>query len=412
MKRLYPLYAIIVLIIALTSCKKNNNAKPNLGRDLTLSAVELQKASADNTFTLNLFKTVASENTTSGNLFLSPLSVSMAVGMTSNGANGQTLTAIDSAMNFNGFTQDEINSYYNTLLTQLPELDPNTTLKIANSIWYRQDLSVLPQFLKTNDDNFHAKIQSLDFTNPSSVNTINDWVSAQTDGKIPKIVGQISPDNMMFLINAIYFKSLWANKFDPSKTVTKPFLTSNNTEVQTPFMNGEINCNYYNGTDATLLELPYSNNKYSMVIVLPTGNKSLNDIIGELGSDNWQNWTSQMHNFKADLYMPKFQYSYSIKLNNALTSLGMGIAFSPLADFSRISTTSGLQITEVDHKAYINVDESGTTAAAATSVVVGISAAPVNLISIDHPFLFVIREMKTGLILFIGTVNDPTQSGS
>lgn len=413
MKRVYPLYAIIVLIIALTSCKKSNSIKPNPGRNLTLSAVELQKASADNTFSLNLFKTVSSGNTAGSNLFISPLSVSMAMGMTSNGANGQTLKDIDSAMNFNGFTQDQINTYYNTLLTQLPELDPNTTLKIANSIWYRQGFSVSSQFLQTDSNYFHAKVQSLDFMNPSSTNTINDWVNAQTNGKIQKIVSQITPDNMMFLINAIYFKSIWANKFDPSQTVNKPFLTANNSEVQTPFMHGNINCNYHSDADATLLELPYSNNKYSMMIVLPNGNKTLNDIISEVSSDTWQNWTSQLQAYNANLYMPKFQFSYSIKLNNALTNLGMGIAFSSLADFSRISTATGLQITEVDHKAYINVDESGTTAAAATSVVIGFtSVAPQPVISVDHPFLFVIREMKTGLILFIGTVNDPTQIGS
>jgi serpin B len=412
MKRTNLLLPILFIVSALASCHKGTNVQPNKGKDLTLNATQLQQASADNTFSLNLFQTVSADNANTNNLFISPLSVSIALGMTSNGAKGETLTAMQNTLDFKNYTQDQVNSYYNTLITELPELDPNTTLKIANSIWYRQSFNVLPQFIQTESTDYKANVQALDFGNSSSVNTINNWVSDQTSGKITKIVNSIDPGDMMILINAIYFKSSWASKFDPANTKKQSFIRADNSQVQTNFMRGSaMACNVSNNADANLLELPYSNKKYSMVIVMPNEGKSVNDIVSEMDSATWKNWTSRLGAFQADITMPKFQFSYSINLNSPLSTMGMGVAFSPLADFSNINGSGGLQITAVNHKAFVDVDESGTTAAAVTSVVIGVSAILNEQITIDHPFIFVIREMKTGLIVFTGIVNDPTQSG-
>ncbi|HVW13574.1 MAG TPA: serpin family protein [Mucilaginibacter sp.] len=406
MKRIY---LVLLVLLALSACKKDN---PGLkaGKDLTLNATQLQQASADNTFTFNLFKTVNAGNTTGQNLFISPLSVSMALGMTANGASGQTLKAIDSAMSFNGFTQDQVNAYFNSLLVQLPELDPNTTVKIANSIWYSDKFSVLPDFLQTNSKYFQAKAQSLDFSSSGATGTINNWVSDATSGKITKLLDQVQPNDVMYLINAIYFKSTWANKFDASQTLKMNFYLSGNNAVQADFMNGRINFNATGDENAYVIELPYSNNKYSMVIAEPASGKTVNDLVAALDNTTWQKWMSDLHPNNQPLSMPKFQFSYGTDLNNALTSSGMGIAFTPQADFTRINQAGGLDISKVLHKACIAVDENGTTAAAATLVGIQVTdAAPVIL---NRPFIFVIREMKTGLILFAGIMNDPTQSGS
>ncbi len=412
MKRINLLLSILFIISALASCHKGTTVQPNKGKDLTLSAIQLQQASADNTFSLNLFKTVSAGNPNSSNLFMSPLSVSIALGMTSNGAKGETLTAMQNTLDFKNYTQDQVNSYYNALITQLPELDPNTTLKIANSIWYRQSFNVLPQFTQTEGTYYKATVQALDFANPSSLNTINNWVSDQTSGKITKILNSIDPNDMMFLVNAIYFKSSWASKFDPANTTKQSFTRANNSQVSTDFMVGsDMACNVSNNTDANLVELPYSNQKYSMVIVMPNGGKSVNDIAAEMDSTTWQSWAGRLSTYRADITMPKFQFSYSANLNAPLITMGMGVAFSPLADFSNINASGGLQITAVNHKAFVDVDESGTTAAAVTSVTIGTSVALNNQIIINHPFIFVIREMKTGLIVFTGIVNDPTQNG-
>jgi serpin B len=214
----------------------------------------------------------------------------------------------------------------------------------------------------------------------------------------------------MYLINAIYFKSSWASKFEPAKTQQMPFTLPDSSQVQADFMKGAINCNTYNDPHATLIELPYSNNKYSMVIVMPKSGKSINDIIPALDGTSWQTWMGQVSSTSVNFSMPKFQYSYSVRLNDALKNMGMGIAFSTAADFTRINPAGGLEITSVDHKAYIAVDETGTEAAAATSVKIGASAVLEQQITVDHPFIFVIREMKTGLILFAGTVNNPCKT--
>lgn len=412
MKRIYPLYAFLLLIIVLiTSCKKDNGTKPGTGKDLKLSAAELQQASADNTFSFNLFRSVAAQNANT-NLFMSPLSVSMALGMTTNGANGGTLDSMRRTLNFNGFSQGQVNMYYSDLLAQLPDLDPNTTLKIANSVWYKNTFSVLPQFVQTETDSYKAKVQALDFSNPSSLTTINDWVSQQTGGKITKVMSSIKPQDLMYLINAIYFKSVWATKFDPSKTAKMAFTRGDNSQVQTDFMKATASYNSTYDQDATIAELPYSNNKYSMVIVLPAAGKSMSDILTELDSAKWKNWMARLSPVKTELDMPKFAFSYSTDLKNNLSAMGMGIAFSDVADFSNINGTGGLEISSVAHKAYVAVDETGTTAAAVTVVTITPTAMPeTSQIIVNRPFLFVIREMKTGLVVFTGIVNDPTQTG-
>ena len=413
MKRIYPLSGILILIILIASCGKSSvkpNPNPSPGINLDLNAAEQQNAAADNAFTFNLFKSVQAANSNGANLFTSPLSVSMALGMTSNGANGATRDAINSTLGFSGFSQDEANGYFNKLITGLPKVDPNTNLNIANSIWYRQGFTVSSKFLQTDSAYFHAKIAALDFSNPSSAGTINNWVSNQTNGKIPSIVDQISSDDVMYLINAIYFKSQWQSKFDPSQTHQQAFYLTNNSTVQASFMQGKIAYSLYRASSvsANVIELPYINDQFSMVIVEPYGSTSVNDIIANLDTATWHSWMSGLATQNGEVIMPKFKFSYSILLNNALEQLGMGIAFGNAADFTGINPAGGLQITKVQHKAFVEVDETGTEAAAATSVVIGLSAVlnPPTL-TIDHPFLFVIREVKTGLILFAGTMNNP-----
>lgn len=400
---------LLCLCIAIASCKKGSIKPVVTGKNLVLSALEQQKVTADNVFTLKLFKTLSSANTANANLFASPLSVSFALGMTSNGASGTTLDAMKNTLNFNGLTQEQVNSYYNNLITNLPQLDPNTTLKIANSIWYKQEFSVLPDFLKINTDNFHAKVQPLDFANPTAKDQINNWVSDQTNGKIPTIVDDIPRDAVMYLVNAIYFKSGWKEKFDPKNTAKRTFNLENGSTVQADFMSNKMGVNGYQDGDVTVAELPYSGDKYSMVIVMPKSG-TVGDMVSGIDSAKWQSWMTRLTGHQTQVLMPKFKFSYEILLNNALSSLGMGIAFSDAADFSRINATARLQITKVKHKAYVEVNEDGTTAAAATSVEISLTSSLLNpTLTVDHPFFFAIREIKSGLIVFAGTVSDPTK---
>ncbi|HEY4323721.1 MAG TPA: serpin family protein [Mucilaginibacter sp.] len=411
MKLIYKTLLLLSLVtIGLASCKKGEKVNPNRGKNLVLTPLDQLKVTADNSFTIKLFKNLDSTNINHVNLFVSPLSVSFALGMTSNGASGQTLTAFQNTLNFAGLTQTQVNDYYNNLITNLPQLDPNTKLSIANSIWYKQDFSVLPQFLQTSNTYFHAKIQALDFSNPASINTINNWVSDNTNGKIPSVISKIPPDAIMYLINAIYFKSTWKEKFDPKATFSMPFYRTDNSQVQTSFMTGEVNFSAYYDSNVSVFELPYSNDKYSMVIALPAYSSSLSQMVTGLTSDQWQTWMSGLKPDKATLTLPKFKFSYGVLLNNALIDLGLGNAFSSSANFSLINPTAPLAISRVTHNAYVETDENGTTAAAVSTVAMATTArAPIP--PINRPFMFVIREVSSGLILFTGTVNDPTQAG-
>jgi serpin B len=416
MKNKHFLIVLCFAMLAFVSCSKSSlkSTRPVVqGNVLSLTPLEQQKAKGDNAFSFQLFNAVAGADNSGNNLFISPLSVSIAMAMTSNGANGQTLTAIDNAMSFNGYSQPELNAYYYKLITDLPKLDPNTTLNIANSIWYRQGFSVLPEFISTDSSYYKAQIQSLDFSLPGSPQTINNWVNTATNGKITGIInGTIPSDLMMYLINALYFKSTWKESFDASKTKTLPFYLAEGTPVQTSFMTGNIDINSYYDSKVTVFEMPYSGSKYSMLIVVPQAGVSLQSLRTAIDSTQWQSWMGSLKASKQQITLPKFQFSYAASLNDELTALGMGIAFTNAADFSKISPQQ-LQISRVDHKAYISVDESGTEAAAVTSVGVIATVAPEYspTYNVNRPFIFAIREMNSGLILFTGIVNNPTLKG-
>lgn len=411
MKKNYILLlAIATLIATTTSCKKDN--KPiDQGKDLILTAREQQKVEADNAFTFKLFKETLLKPLVGKNLMLSPLSVSIALGMTSNGSSGSTLDAIRNTMEFKDFTEAEVNSYYHKMTTELPQLDPKATLEIANSIWYENTFTPLPAFLKVNADNYNAEIEGLDFTSPTAKDKINSWVNNSTHGKIPSIIDEIGDNIVMYLINAVYFKSDWKYKFDKNKTAKSDFNLDANNKIQTDFMVAQASVNYSISQDASVYELPYGNEKYSMVIVLPrVANTSIIEFAGSITPAKWKGWMTGLNKIGMEVKMPKFKFSYDIELNNQLEDLGMDIAFGKngIADFTRINAAGNLQIDEVKHKTFIEVNESGTEAAAVTSVGIGLtSVIGPSSVLINRPFVFAIREMKTGLILFTGILNNP-----
>jgi serpin B len=407
MKKTYYLCVLALSVICVASCKKDNEpAEQGTGKDLVLTPLQQQKAAADNAFTFKLFKEASASNVTSKNLMLSPLSVSMALGMTSNGSSGQTLEAMRTALEFKGFTEEQINTYYQHLITELPELDPLAKVKIANSIWYRNNFTVASPFLQANTTHYKAAVEALDFSNPTAKDKINNWVNNQTEGKIPAIIDNIAADMVMYLINAVYFKSSWKYPFDKSKTTKGAFTLDNGNTVQADMMTANATMNIGNKADASIYELPYGNGRYSMVMILPKENNTLTSIISTLDTTKWKNWTSGLNQVTNDIKMPKFKFGYDIQLKNALSNLGMGIAFSDAANLTRINAAGGLFISEVKHKTFIEVNEEGTEAVAATSVGVGAVSVPQPVV-INRPFLFAIREMKTGLILFTGVVNNP-----
>lgn len=396
--------------MSLAACEKAKPEKLGQGKDLILTAVEQEKAESDNRFAFELFLTATASLGTNENAMLSPLSVGMALAMTNTGAIGETRNAIEKALKFDGFDAAAINAYYQKLAADLPQLDPRTTLDIANSIWYRQGFDVLPDFLDVNREFYKAEVNALDFADPGAPGVINDWVSSKTKKKIPTIIeGGIPGDMMMYLINAVYFKGAWEQRFDKKQTEKGTFTRANGTTLQTDFMHVKHTFNVAATEAVEAIELPYGDKKFSMVVLKPRDGIDLAQLSEKLKeTDLWTTLASSFYSRETQLALPKFKFSYENKLNDELADMGMGIAFTPGADFSGISAAP-LAISEVKHKSFIELNEEGTEAAAVTSVGVVMTSLPqVYTFNADRPFLFAIREMNTGLILFIGQVNDPS----
>ncbi|MCD6090407.1 MAG: serpin family protein [Bacteroidales bacterium] len=399
---------LLFVILSFSSCQKEKIQKDPIPIVISEKAQEVLNAS--NQFGFEILQK-AFEESGDNNLMISPLSITQALSMTYNGADGETKTAFENVLHFTGQTADEVNQAALDLTTALLEVDSKVDIKIANSIWYREDFSVEQDFINANQTYYDAEVSDLDFNNPASKDIINNWVDEKTNHKIEKIVDNISGDDIMFLINAIYFKGGWKTEFESKNTKDKPFYLNDGTtkNVETMYVENDFSVSYEETFSA--IELPYGQGNYSMLILLPNDESSLSELVSQLDNQNWNELIQKMSvPISRNLWMPKFKFEYENSLKDELIDLGLGNAFSDYADFTGINKDGGLNISRVKHKTFIEVNEEGTEAAAVTSVVVGVtSAGPgMNLFAIDHPFLFVIKEKYTNAILFVGTVTDPS----
>lgn len=368
---------------------------------------------ANTKFGFNLFNEILKTGDDK-NVFISPFSVSVALAMTLNGAADSTALAMTDTLQLQDNETGTINTSYGLLLQALQTSDPKVTLSIANSLWAHQDFTFNQDFLQRNTDYFDAEVSTLDFADPNSVNTINQWVNNNTNGKIEEIIDEIDPNEVLFLINAIYFKGSWQTEFDPSNTRDAPFNLSNGSQKQVPMMNREDSYPFYYNSDFTAISLPYGDGRVSMYIFLPSQESSLDVFLENLNTENWKNWVSQFNEQKVWIQIPKFKIEYGANLNDILKTLGMDIAFDKnQANFSRMlpdgtSTAKNLYISKVDHKAFVEVNEEGTEAAAVTNVGIAVTSLPPQFIA-NRPFFFAIHDSETKTVLFMGTVVDPTE---
>lgn len=403
--------AFIFLGSVLHGCDK---ADPEIssGKELVLTGTEKEIVSRSNDFAFRLYKE-SLNGLDNQNALLSPISVQAALSMTLQGANGGTKEAIADAIGLHGLDTEVVNTYFKKMISDLPLLDPQTKLEIANSIWHRQEFQVIPAFLDVNREFFNAEVNALDFNDPGSVDRINGWVNTKTHGKIEKIVQQLESDLVMLLLNAVYFKGSWEQQFDESLTTSDVFHQHIDAPeaIHADYMQLEHTFAVAEHAQFDAVEMPYGNKKYSMIALRPKDGVTVEDLVSTFsGSGQWTTLLndSNLTPRKIKLYFPKFKFSYSNKLNDELTALGMGPAFSDAADFTGINENGQLKISEVRHKSFIEVNEEGTEAAAVTSVGVVFTSMPVvPALKFDRPFLFVIREMSSGLLMFIGQVNDP-----
>ncbi|HMG70877.1 MAG TPA: serpin family protein [Gemmatimonadaceae bacterium] len=371
-----------------------------LPRDLTGS--ESKIIGGSNEFAFDLFRTgnLAQHK---ANVFISPLSASMALGMTANGADGATYEEMRTALKLSGATREEVGAGYKSLITMLRGLDPGTQFSIANSIWYEQTFPFNASFLDESKQYFDAQVQALDFTNPSAVSTINSWVSEQTNDKIPKILEGISPDEVMFLVNAIYFKGIWQKQFDKARTVDATFHAADGTTATVPMMARGEGVQYAVTSEYSAVDLPYGNSAFTMTVVLPSAAADIDAFAESFDQAKWNSLVTSFHDTNLEVFLPRFRLEWKRVLNDDLQQLGMRLAFYG-ADFTRMSPRGrDLVITNVIQKTFVDVDEEGTEAAAATSVGVGVTSMPASFRA-DRPFLVVIRERFSGTILFLGKI--------
>jgi serine protease inhibitor len=334
----------------------------------------------------------------------------MALGMTYNGAVGATYEAMQETLELQGLSLDDVNQSYRSLIDLLAGLDPTVEWLLGNSIWYREGFAVEPEFLEVNQHYFDAEVAALDFASPDAAPTINNWVSEKTNGRIEEIVEDpISRDIVMFLINAIYFKADWTVQFDPDLTVDRPFTLADGSQKQVPMMTypDVVEVGYFSDQEVEALDLPYGGGAYSMTILLPAQAGDIGALVESLDAECWAGIVAGLATSELNVVMPKFTLEYELLMNDVLEALGMEIAFTPAADFSKIAP--GIWIYYVKHKTFVDVYEEGTEAAAVTVVAMGRGAPAV--VQVDRPFLFVIRENFSGTILFMGLIMDPAPAG-
>tara|TARA_R110001592_G_scaffold63124_4_gene193315 strand:- start:3643 stop:4860 length:1218 start_codon:yes stop_codon:yes gene_type:complete len=393
---------IICAVVILQSCSSNVEEEKKFNTITNGEAF----IKANNKFAFDVFKEV-SKLDAEENSMISPVSLSLALGMTYNGAAGVTKTAFESTLNYSNFYPTEINTINKEIIYHLSNVSSGTVFEIANSIWVKKDFLVKEEFLAVNKNFYDAEVRNLDFSDGNSLNIINDWVSDKTYQKIPKIIEKIDPLDVMFLINALYFKSDWKYSFDVEDTEDLPFYGENSTQ-SVKMMNLTNDLSFYENEYFSSVKLPYKNNKYTMTLFLPNETKTTSDILELLNTENWEKWNALFLTKEVALKMPRFKFSYEKLLNKALTDMGLGNAFSADANFNGISNEN-LSISFVIQKTFIEVNEKGTEAAAVTAT--GISTTSIDpskkIMILNKPFLFSITENETGSICFIGKIGMP-----
>lgn len=411
MKTYYSFMLIMgVAMLTVTSCNDNDGPKPLPNAEkIVLKGEYKAKTTAIRSFAIDLFKEVAAESQGTNQL-ISPYSINTALNMLWNGAAGETAEQLQATLGNASYTREEINDYSETLTSALLKVDPTTNLKIANSIWADITTPFLPAFVKANQTYYNAEVANVDFNDANTFNVIDKWCLKNTNNKIDRITQGMSTDTKFALVNAVYFKGKWKHKFNKGATEEENFANADGSNSRVQMMNLKEKLAYWDDDQEwKMLQLPYGNRAFSMVILMPYSDKPLAEQIPLLTADKFYSLFNNLQPYEVTVKLPKFEARYSYDLEKGiLPALGITDVFNPAkADLSQMSETS-MFVTVVKHKTYINVDEEGTEAAAVTVVGGGDTSPgpgqPVNFF-VDRPFIYSILENSTGTILFMGCVN-------
>ena len=422
LKKCLPLIMALALLIAgcgSMSDAQSDSHRPDTGKrsgsGIQLTEQEKPLIDATNRFAFGLYEQL----TASGedrNVFVSPLSIAIALSMTNNGANGDTREAISRTLQQRELSVVEVNRSYQAILQALEKGEKGIVLNIANSLWAREGYEFHETFLQTNKQYYGAETRTLDFSDAQAANKINGWVKKATRDRIPEVVqAPISDDVILYLINAIYFKGNWTEPFDPAMTSEETFHLADGSTKRHPLMKSTDRFSYQETDLFQAVKLPYGSKQISMVVLLPREGRSLSDLHNSLSAEQWESWMNGFSQRRGTLELPRFKMAYETSLVEPLKAMGMGIAFDQeLADFSRMADVPpNIFLSEVKHKSFVEVNEKGTEAAAVTVVEASASGAappsePFHM-KVDRPFFFAIVENQQGAVLFMGSVYEPEE---
>lgn len=380
--------------------------------ELTVTDDVRAAAASGNEFAFDLYGQLRER---SGNLFFSPASISTALAMVYGGARGDTETEMARTLNFE-LPDERLLAAFGALGQVLNSEGAGFRLSTANRLWGQKSYVFRPDYLELTRERFGAELAPLDFAKSElSRQTINRWVMTQTNDKISDLIppGALDPMTRLVLTNAIYFKGDWEHEFSKGATKDAPFRLSKQKEVQAPLMHQRRHFDYAETDELQIIALPYAGYNLSLLVVLPKEVDGLPEIESKLTAENLAKWVSELQERDVQLWLPKFKSTSQFMLAEILRSLGMTLVFSDDADLSGIASGEELKISSVIHKAYIDVNEEGTEAAAATAVSIAPTAAPIRepdkpvVFRADHPFIYLIRDNRTGMILFLGRLAEP-----
>lgn len=401
------LLCILSLVLFPQSCRTKTES--------SASIEPLQKMmTSSSEFAIDLYKELVS-SARGENLFLSPSSIHLALAMTWNGSARNTRISMTQALRLPDLQDKDINAADSVIIASTVKGTEKVELDIANSLWARKGIKFKKSFIERNKRFYGAEIRELDFVLPDCASIINNWVSQKTRGKIAKIVDRVDSDSILFLINAIYFKGAWMEAFDVSATEETTF-HSPSGDKKVRMMNRSGKFSYFRGEGFQAARLPYGNGKIAMYIFLPDEGSNLDEFHNRLSAQKWNEWMASFSEKQGHLGLPRFKMEYRVELKKHLSNLGMAVAFDPSkADFSEMLDAprgTNAYIYDVIHKSFCEVNEEGTEAAAATSVEMRLTSAmePMDRFEMicDRPFFFAIADDETGLVLFMGSLVDPS----
>ena len=428
--------AAVVLNSAMLSCSSSEEESIDLGeakqvvnmiseaQPIQLTEAQRVFANDNNSFTLNFLKTVNDVDKNGKSFIYSPLSITYVLGMVNDAAVGETEKELEQTLGFHEGGIKAVNEYCKKLIDGLPKVDDKVTLNIANAIFVNKDYTLKQQFQQDTQTYYDATAESLDFSSPQTLDHINGWCNKKTNGMIPTILDEVKPEMVSYLLNAIYFKADWASKFDQKNTKEETFhpeynylMDINDNPIKLPLMHQNVLISYIKNDTYSAISLPYGNCRYSMTVLLPEEGKTTYDVIAEMAKEGWKvGFTSLMSAYEVDLKLPRFETSSDtdeLDIKDGLVGLmqKMGIKLAFDSHFAEIPNMCEVPvyIAMMRQKAKIKVNEDGSEAAAVTVAGMDKMASisqpidyPKATFHANRPFVYVIREASSGVILFVG----------